>query len=131
MSLHFHDSLFADFSFAQGKSMLFNGDEQKHARVDVHDQLLSNLWRRPPNSRRTCLQGAMPLSVSSLIAIGLLVSPCPALLFQKIPDLAEKLHLRCWFRSRCSGLFLHQFIPLMARNNTPAMIRKFKATVRN
>ena len=45
MSLHFHDSLFADFSFAQGKSMLFNGAEQKHARVDVHDQLLSNLWR--------------------------------------------------------------------------------------
>ena len=45
MSLHFHDLLFADFSFAQGKSMLFNGAEQKHARVDVHDQLLSNLWR--------------------------------------------------------------------------------------
>ena len=45
MSLHFHDSLFADFSFAQGKSMLFNGTEQKNARVDVHDQLLSNLWR--------------------------------------------------------------------------------------
>ena len=25
--------------------MLFNGTEQKNARVDVHDQLLSNLWR--------------------------------------------------------------------------------------
>ena len=34
---------FADFSFAQGKSMLFNGAEQKHARVHVHDQLFSNL----------------------------------------------------------------------------------------
>jgi hypothetical protein len=50
MSLHFHDLLFADFSFAQVKSMLFNGAEQKHARVHVHDQLFSNLWRAHASS---------------------------------------------------------------------------------
>jgi len=30
--------------------MLFNGAEQKHARVHVHDQLFSNLWRAHASS---------------------------------------------------------------------------------